>query len=126
MRVLLVEDDDRIAEVFANRLPDMGISLLIAKSKAGAEALLCADFQLAVCDLSIPSTDGWLDAAQGNGLSVIKALCEQRPEVTVIVFSGSRAPYELLEMADDGRLRLLTKMQLPECLAEIQQVALRA
>ena len=125
MRVLLVEDDDRIAEVFANRLPDMGISLLIAKSKAGAEALLCADFQLAVCDLSIPSTDGWLDATPSNGLSVITALREQRPEVAVIVFSGSRAPDELQEMADGGRLRLLNKMQLPECMAEIQQASVR-
>ena len=120
-RILLVEDDDRMIDVFDNQLVPLGIELVVAKSKTAAEALIGGEYQLAVCDLQIPSRDGWLDADVAHGVSILERLRSHRPDVPVLVFSGHH-PAELPEGSAVVGLPFFTKSALPECLTEVKTV----
>ena len=123
VNVLLVEDDERMIEVFADHFGETGVDLLIARSKAEADELIRADFRVAVCDLSIPTKTGRLDASAQHGTAVISRLLEEQPQAQIIVFSGSIASSRLRESADAARLRFFTKSSLPECVAEAERLA---
>ena len=117
--ILLVEDDDRMIGVFGDQLVPLGIEVVAAKSKTAAEALIGGEYRLAVCDLQIPSHDGWLDADVAHGMSILEQLRSQRPDVPVIVFSG----YSLAMLPEGSAvagLPFFTKSALPECLAEVK------
>lgn len=120
-RVLLVEDDDRMIQVFDDQLGPLGIEVMTAKSKAAAEALIGGEYRLAVCDLQIPSHEGWLDADVANGVSVLEQLRSRWPDVPVLVFSGYR-PASLAEESAVAGLPFFPKSALPECLAEVKKI----
>ena len=120
-RILLVEDDDRMLHVFDDQLVPVGIEVVAAKSKTAAEALIGGEYRLAVCDLQIPSHDGWLDADVAHGMSILGQLRSQQPDVPVIVFSG----YSLATLPEGSAvagLPFFTKSALPECLAEVKMI----
>ena len=83
------------------------------------ERLMGASYRLAVCDLEIPSHDGWMDASVDHGLSIIEQLRRDQPEVPVLIFSG-RNPSLSCERMDVEGLTFFNKSQLPECLAAVK------
>ena len=56
MRVLLVEDDDRVAAALADLLRRHGA--LVTRAASGAEALAAAEVDLVLLDLGLPDMDG--------------------------------------------------------------------
>ena len=117
--VLLIEDDDRMIDVFVDWLAPLGIGVAVAKSKAAAAELIAGEYRLAVCDLQIPTHDGRLDAAAEHGLSVIARLRCERPDLPVLIFSGYN-PSKLDDRTETAGLRFFNKSELPECLAEVK------
>ena len=107
--------------IWSGQLVPLGIEVVVAKSKSAAEDLIGGEYRLAVCDLQIPSHDGWLDADVAHGVSILERLCSQQPDVPVIVFSG----YSLATLPEGSAvtgLPLFTKSALPECLAEVKMI----
>ena len=112
--------------VFDDQLVPLGIEVVAAKSKAAAEALIGGEYRLAVCDLQIPSHDGWLDADVAHGVSILDQLRSQRPDMPVLVFSGYN-PARVPGMRAPGAsaaagLPFFAKSALPECLAEVKTI----
>ena len=136
MRVLLIEDDEETIEDFVAELEPLGIELIVARSKACADALLDGDLQLVICDLKIPSQDGALDAAVEHGVSVLARLRGDWSGVPVLGFSAHGATPDLLQqmlaLAGNGDflgsgdsnqlLDFFDKSKLSECLAEIRRM----
>ena len=107
--------------VFDDQLVPLGVEVVAAKSKTAAEALIGGEYRLAVCDLQIPSHDGWLDADVAHGVSILEQLRLQRPDVPVLVFSGYN-PARLSETSAAAGLPFFAKSALPECLAEVKTI----
>jgi two-component system OmpR family response regulator len=79
-RVLVVEDDDRIARLVARALRDDGHAVDSAASgRAGLDAALRIDFDLIVLDLLLPET---------SGTEVLEQIVDARPEQRVFVLSA--------------------------------------
>jgi DNA-binding response OmpR family regulator len=79
-RVLLIEDDDRIARLVARALENEGFP--VARASTGPEGLntaLAADFDLVILDLMLPGMDG---------SEVLERLMVERPEQRVLVLSA--------------------------------------
>jgi DNA-binding response OmpR family regulator len=79
-RVLVIEDDDRIARLITRALENEGFP--VSRSSTGPEGLttaLAADFDLVVLDLMLPGMDGG---------DVLERLMNERPEQRVLVLSA--------------------------------------
>jgi two-component system, OmpR family, response regulator len=79
-RVLVIEDDDRIARLVARALENEGFP--VARASTGTEGLntaLATDFDLVVLDLMLPGMDGG---------DVLERLMVERPEQRVLVLSA--------------------------------------
>lgn len=100
MRVLLIEDDEKFIETLSAELDKVRppIDPLIAKSKASAISLIESDeyFDLAICDLKIPTQDNALDLDVDHGLAVQASILKRRPGTPVIILS-SFAELEMME-----------------------------
>ena len=80
-RVLLIEDDDRIARLVARALENEGFP--VARESTGTGGLntaLATDFDLVVLDLMLPGMDGG---------DVLERLMVERPEQRVLVLSAA-------------------------------------
>lgn len=59
MRILLVEDDETLADGLSHSLAEAGFDLALARTGAQADAaLLTQDYDLVILDLGLPDTDG--------------------------------------------------------------------
>jgi DNA-binding response OmpR family regulator len=79
-RVLLIEDDDRIARLVSRALENEGFP--VSRAATGPEGLnsaLASDFDLVVLDLMLPGMDGG---------EVLERLIDKRPEQRVLVLSA--------------------------------------
>jgi two-component system, OmpR family, response regulator len=79
-RVLLIEDDDRIARLVSRALENEGFP--VSRAASGPEGLnsaLASDFDLVVLDLMLPGMDGG---------EVLARLVDERPEQRVLVLSA--------------------------------------
>ena len=76
MRVLMVEDDDAIAEPLAKGLEREGLG--VARAATGAAALEAQDYDVVLLDLGLPDIDG----------SRCAAGCAARSEVPIIVVTA--------------------------------------
>jgi len=91
MRILLVEDEIAVATEIAQLLRDRcGAEVIVARSRDSAVEVLEADqdFDLIVCDLRIPTSDGGLDVAEDHGFRVHDFAREHHPGVPSMFFSG--------------------------------------
>ena len=80
MRILLIEDEPRIRAFVARGFGADGFSVdEAADGETGLAQALAADYDLVVLDLLLPRLDG---------LSVMHALAEQRPELPVLILSA--------------------------------------
>lgn len=67
MRILLVEDDDRLAAVLAAGLRDQGIDVTRAASAAGGEErLVFGTYDVLVFDVGLPDGDGFVLTAEAR------------------------------------------------------------
>jgi len=80
-RILVVDDEDIIREVFAERLADAGYSVLVASNGAEALGLLAAGevVDLVLTDLSMPGM---------NGLTLIRAVQDRYPTMPALLLTG--------------------------------------
>jgi two-component system, OmpR family, response regulator len=79
-RMLVVEDDDRIARLVTRALEADGYAVdRAATGPEGLSSALARDFDLVILDLMLPGMDG---------AEVLDRLIEQRPEQRVVVLSA--------------------------------------
>jgi two-component system OmpR family response regulator len=79
-RVLVVEDDERLARLVARALEEDGFLVdRVHDGRTGLGAALAADFDLVVLDLMLPEL---------NGSEVLERLVTARPEQRVLVLSA--------------------------------------
>lgn len=91
MRLFLVEDDTSIKAAFRDHCADVGINLTIAASLGEAKKVIQQeehDFDLAICDLKIPSVEGAIDEDVQHGLAALSDILRMWPGVPVIVLSA--------------------------------------
>lgn len=117
MRLLIVDDNARLAELLAERLSARGLSADIASSiEAAEQALDAVDYDLVVLDLGLPDGDGlvWLKEKRGGGFQapvlVITARAGLDDRVAGLDAGADdylTKPFELDELA--ARLRALLR-----------------
>ncbi|ROP38640.1 response regulator receiver domain-containing protein [Saccharothrix texasensis] len=91
MQVLLVEDSAELIDVFQHFSSTRGFDLTIATNVKSAIKLVESveyEFDVAVCDLKMPSQEGAIDLSLDHGLEVVRRIIEVCPGVPVVVLSA--------------------------------------
>lgn len=136
MRLLLVEDDPEIVTVFETEF-SVGFVLVHAASRETALQYLAeSTFDLAICDLRIPSESGAMDEDAVHGRAVLTRLLEDHPGTPVVAFSAYGTIELMQELLRRARqedflgegvprelLIFFSKDQLPDCIALIHDIA---
>jgi DNA-binding response OmpR family regulator len=115
-RILIVEDEERIASFVAKGLHAEGHSTtVVADGRAGLDEALSADYDLMVLDIGLPIMDGFevLDQlrAQGSRMPVIVLTARDSVTDTVSALEGGAddympKPFRFAELLARVRLRL--------------------
>jgi two-component system OmpR family response regulator len=119
MRLLLIEDDLKIASFVIKGLTEAGFTVAHASDgETGLDMALGSSYDAAVIDLMLPRLDG---------LSIIDQLRQQRIRMPVIILSAKRSVDERVEGLHAGGDDYLTKpFAFSELLARIQALIRRA
>jgi len=119
MRVLIIEDDQTIAEFVARGLREAGFAVdLAADGEEGLEAALQQAYDVAVVDLMLPKRDG---------LAVIDALRRRGKTTPVLILSARRSVDDRVRGLQAGGDDYLTKpFAFAELLARVQALVRRA
>ncbi len=119
MRVLVVEDDDKIAMFVRNGLRQAGF--MTDRTASGADGLqmaLTTSYDAAVIDLMLPELDG---------LSLIEALRRQKITTPVIILSAKRSVDDRVRGLQAGGDDYMVKpFAFSELLARVQALLRRA
>jgi two-component system OmpR family response regulator len=119
MRVLVVEDDERIASFVSKGLREAGFAVDTAGD--GAEGLHLAvtePYDAAVVDIMLPGLDG---------LSLIERVREKNIKTPVLILSARRTVYDRVKGLQTGGDDYMTKpFSFSELLARIQALIRRA
>jgi len=84
-RILIVEDEPRIASFVAKGLRSAGhLATVVPDGRSGLDHALSGDFDLAVLDIGLPSIDGFevLDELRANGSALPVIVLTARDSVT--------------------------------------------
>ena len=119
MRVLLVEDDETIAEFVARGLREAGFAVdSAADGEAGLAAALSQPYDVAVLDVMLPKRDG---------LSLIDELRRRGIATPVLILSARRSVDDRVRGLQAGGDDYLTKpFAFAELLARVQALVRRA
>lgn len=123
LRVLLVEDEELVAELFAEALLDDGHEVVIAGD--GEEALDLfheaknqgRPYDIVVTDMRMPRMDG---------MTLTVRLRRERPKLPVVVVSGYAPPEQFIALTsrNEGPLVLLSKpVSLSRLRTEVRRAA---
>jgi two-component system OmpR family response regulator len=119
MRVLVVEDDNKIASFLVKGLKQTGYA--VDRSADGEEALILAEtthYDAAIIDVMLPKLDG---------LSVIQRLRGQKIQIPVIILSAKASVDDRIKGLQAGGDDYLTKpFAFSELLARLQALIRRA
>lgn len=119
VRILVVEDDEKIGSFIASGLKQHGFA--VDHAKDGEEALTLADttdYDAAVVDIMLPKLDG---------LSVVKRLRAQRSALPVLFLSARSSVDDRVQGLQAGGDDYLTKpFAFSELLARVQALIRRA
>ena len=119
MRVLVVEDDKRIAEYLAGGLREAGYAVDIALD--GTDGLFHAtsgNYDAAVIDLMLPGIDG---------LAIIERMRAERIDTPVLILSAKRTVDDRVKGLQAGGDDYMTKpFSFSEVLARVQALVRRA
>lgn len=118
MRLLLVEDDDQIAQFVQQGLEEAGYVVdRTANGEDGFRMGLNEDYDVAVVDLMLPSRDG---------LSLIQGWRQRGDDTPVLILSAKRSVDERVEGLKAGGDDYLTKpFAFAELLARVQALVRR-
>ena len=101
MRVLVVEEDEMLAEFLRGRLSEEGFDARVAASAPEAEALLEAEaFEVMVLDLSLP---------EESGLHALRQARARRPDLIILVLAPAGSPADCVKGLDAGADDYLAK-----------------
>ena len=119
MRILVVEDDDKIASFVVNGLKQSGFA--VDRAKDGEQALdfaLSVSYDAAVLDLMLPNLDG---------LSVLRQLRQKKVSLPVLILSARAGVDDRVLGLQSGGDDYLTKpFAFSELLARVQALIRRA
>ncbi len=119
MRVLIAEDERRVADALARGLRREGLAVDVARD--GADALLHArivDYDVVVLDRELPEL---------HGDEVLAALGRERPGTRVLMLTGLAAPEDVVGGLTAGADDYLTKpFRFDELLARVRALGRRA
>ena len=119
MRVLVVEDDEKIASFIAGGLRQAGFAVDRAESgEEGLDLARAAPYDVAIVDLMLPGLDG---------LGLIEQLRRRRVTTPVIIVSAKRSVDDRVRGLQSGGDDYLTKpFAFAELLARVQALVRRA
>lgn len=101
MRLLVVEDNDRLAETLTSLLRGEGHAVDLVSSGEDADATLAAEpFDLVILDLGLPGMDG---------LDVLRRLRDRRTETAVLILTSRGALDDRVKGLNLGADDYLTK-----------------
>lgn len=119
MRLLLIEDDLKIASFIMKGLQEAGFTVAYAKDgEDGLHLALTEPYDIAIIDLMLPKLDG---------LSIIDTLRQQKNVTPVLILSAKRTVDDRVKGLQAGGDDYLTKpFAFSELLARIQALIRRA
>lgn len=119
MKVLIVEDERRLAQVLAEGLAEAGYVADVARDGDEGEALaLTGDYDLVVLDLMLPVKDGF---------AVCRELRRRRIDTAILMLTARDTLEDKVSGLDCGADDYLTKpFQFPELLARVRSLLRRA
>lgn len=119
MRLLLIEDDQKIALFVKTGLKEAGFAVdHVIDGEDGLHLALTEPYDMAVVDLMLPTVDG---------LSIIKKMREQQIHTPVLILSAKRSVDERVEGLQTGGDDYLVKpFAFSELIARIQALMRRS
>lgn len=119
MRILIVEDDNLVAQGLKQGLQQMGYTCDVAQSAEEAEACINGEvFDIALVDISLPRADG---------LSFIRQLRSRGNRLPALVLTASDSMDDTVSGLDAGADDYMTKpYRLPEVAARIRALIRRS
>jgi CheY-like chemotaxis protein len=101
LRVLVVDDEDSVCELFTIRLERWGCEVTVAKSgKEGVERYRQLRPDLVLMDLKMPG---------GNGLDASRAILEWDPTASIILITGSPDAFLARKALEDKLAKLVVQ-----------------
>jgi DNA-binding response OmpR family regulator len=118
MRILIIEDDERLAGLIARSVREQGHEAVVAyDGTLGLRSALDAAHELIVMDLMLPGM---------NGIELCRALRRERPDVPIIMLTALGATDDKVEGFDAGADDYLVKpFDLRELHVRIRALAKR-
>ena len=105
-RILLVDDDQRLAQSMASWLSEMGYRCAVAGDISAAKKRLAAErHDLAIIDLRLGPDDG---------LTLIAHIKRHHPDVASLAMTGYATPQIAMEAVQRGAVDLLTKPMIDD------------
>jgi two-component system, OmpR family, response regulator len=119
MRILLVEDDKKIASFISKGLKEAGFSVdHVANGEAGLDLALNESYDAAILDIMLPGLDG---------LSIIEQLRSHNNKTPVLILSAKQSVEDRVRGLQKGSDDYLTKpFAFSELLARIQALIRRS
>ena len=100
IKILLIDDDSDVAEMFGEALTTAGFSVeIFTEGLAALNSCVTCRYALVIADINMPDIDG---------ASLLKMIRAQRPNMPYIFFSGQGAPRnsEIIQEADGFVLKI--------------------
>lgn len=118
MRILLIEDDGKIASFITKGLREAGFAVDIAQEgKEGVAMALSAPYDAAVIDIMLPGLDG---------LSIIERMREHKVETPVLILSARQSVDDRVQGLQRGGDDYMVKpFSFSELLARVQALIRR-
>jgi len=118
MRILLIEDDEKIADVVKRSLTEQHYSVDWAPDGEEGDFLAKTnDYDLIVLDLMLPGKDGW---------EIIKSLRKEKINIPILMLTALDAIEDKIRGLDSGADDYLTKpFHLGELLARVRSLVRR-
>ncbi len=115
--MLLVDDDPNFLRAYQRTLALRDYEVdCVSDGAAVAERLLSQSFDVVICDIAMPGTDG---------LTVLKMVRERAPDVPVVLMTGGPALDTAMKAVEYGALRYLVKPFEPEAFLKVVEEGVR-
>ncbi|HVG28756.1 MAG TPA: response regulator [Pyrinomonadaceae bacterium] len=116
VRLLVIEDDQIVADALRLIMEDQGYEVAIANSGGdGCEQCLCGAFDLTITDVNLPDM---------SGLDVLSRLHAFAPRHPVIVITAQSTPEIVTTAKERGAMEVLSKPFLPsDIISLVRRVA---
>lgn len=113
MRILIIEDEARIASFISKGLKAAGYSTLVASTaRAGAEHATSGTFDLVILDLGLPDNDGFF---------VLRSLQQARIDTPVIILTARNSAEDTVTGLQSGAVDYMAKpFHFDELLARVK------